>query len=80
MSTHVTFVPGAAGLASFWQPVADRLPAGWTRTFAVATRLTALVPTAAGMSIDTDHHWVARAFPAETAVAIIGLGATGATR
>lgn len=29
---HVTFVPGAAGLGSFWAPVADALPATWTRT------------------------------------------------
>lgn len=29
---HVTFVPGAAGLASFWAPVADALPAAWPRT------------------------------------------------
>lgn len=201
---HVTFVPGAAGLASFWQPVADQLPAGWTRTFidlpglggapadpaigsyddlvehiasqmtqptvlvgqsmggylamavalryparvshlvltvaaggldmaalgatdwrtdyraaypqaaewatdavpdlapqlpalsmpvllvwatrdvisplAVAERLAAIIPAAACMSIDTDDHWVARAFPAETAVAIMGLVGPGSTR
>lgn len=29
---HVTFVPGAAGLASFWTPVAEALPATWTHT------------------------------------------------
>lgn len=29
---HVTFVPGAAGLSAFWSPVADRLPAAWTRS------------------------------------------------
>lgn len=201
---HVTFVPGAAGLASFWQPVAEHLPAGWTRAFidlpglggvpadpsvasydeliefvaaqitqptvlvaqsmgaylamsvalrhparvsqlvltaaaggldmaalgaadwradyrdaypraapwatdqvpdlsaelpalampvllvwatrdaisplAVAERLTTLLPSAACMSIDTDDHWVARAFAADTAAAIIGLVAAGATR
>jgi pimeloyl-ACP methyl ester carboxylesterase len=27
--TIVTFVPGAAGLASFWAPVVERLPATW---------------------------------------------------
>ena len=26
------FLPGAAGTAAFWRPVADRLPAGWTKT------------------------------------------------
>jgi pimeloyl-ACP methyl ester carboxylesterase len=26
----LTFVPGAAGLASFWNPIIERLPAGWT--------------------------------------------------
>ncbi|MEZ5293230.1 MAG: alpha/beta fold hydrolase [Vicinamibacterales bacterium] len=31
--THVTFVPGAAGLASFWAPVSEGLPAAWGRTF-----------------------------------------------
>ena len=201
---HLTFVPGAAGLATFWQPVADHLPAAWPRAFvdlpglggvpadpavgsyddlvehvaaritqptvlvgqsmggylamavalryparvshlvlsvasggldmaslgatdwrtdyresypqaaawatdqvpdlspqlpalamplllvwatrdvisplAVAHRLTALIPSAACMSIDTDDHWVARAFPAETAAAIIGLVAPRATR
>ncbi|MGE0816304.1 MAG: alpha/beta fold hydrolase [Vicinamibacterales bacterium] len=30
---HVTFVPGAAGLASFWAPVAAALPAAWSRSF-----------------------------------------------
>jgi pimeloyl-ACP methyl ester carboxylesterase len=26
---RVTFVPGAAGLGSFWSPVVERLPAKW---------------------------------------------------
>ncbi len=204
MQPHVTFVPGAAGLSVFWQPVADQLPASWTRTFidlpglggapgdpsvgsyddlvehvashitqptvlvgqsmggylamavalryparvthlvlavaaggldmaalgasdwrtdyrdaypqaaawatnpvpdlslqltalsmpvllvwatrdvisplAVAERLATLIPSAACMSIDTDDHWVARACPAETAAAIVGVVAPGAAR
>jgi pimeloyl-ACP methyl ester carboxylesterase len=33
-SVDVTFVPGAAGLAAFWSPIIERLPAGWaTRSF-----------------------------------------------
>ncbi len=27
----VTFVPGAAGLGSFWDPIVERLPAGWSK-------------------------------------------------
>jgi poly(3-hydroxyoctanoate) depolymerase len=48
--------------------------------FAVAERLVTLVPSATCMSIDTDDHWVARAFPAETAAAIVGVVAPGAAR
>jgi pimeloyl-ACP methyl ester carboxylesterase len=34
MAVDLTFVPGAAGLASFWNPIIERLPAGWmTRSF-----------------------------------------------
>ena len=29
IGTTVTFVPGAAGLGSFWAPIAERLPATW---------------------------------------------------
>ncbi len=29
---RVALLPGAGGAGAFWQPVADRLPAGWTRT------------------------------------------------
>jgi pimeloyl-ACP methyl ester carboxylesterase len=28
---HVVFLPGAAGAPEFWAPVAERLPAGWTK-------------------------------------------------
>lgn len=31
-SPRVTFVPGAAGRGSFWEPVAAALPSTWTRT------------------------------------------------
>jgi pimeloyl-ACP methyl ester carboxylesterase len=31
-SPHVTFIPGAAGRASFWDPVAEALPSSWTWT------------------------------------------------
>ena len=27
---HLTLIPGAAGLASFWEPVVAALPRGWT--------------------------------------------------
>jgi pimeloyl-ACP methyl ester carboxylesterase len=30
MSAQVAFLPGASGAASFWAPVADRMPAGWS--------------------------------------------------
>jgi pimeloyl-ACP methyl ester carboxylesterase len=30
-SPDLTFVPGAAGLGTFWSPVAERLPASWSR-------------------------------------------------
>lgn len=204
MQPHVIFVPGAAGLSAFWQPVAEHLPAAWPRTFidlpglggapgdpsiasyddlvehvashiaqpsvlvgqsmggylamavalryparvthlvlavaaggldmaalgasdwrtdyrdaypqaagwatdpvpdlssqlpalsmpvllvwatrdvisplAVAEQLVTLIPSATCMSIDTDDHWVARAFPAETAAAIVGVVAPGAAR
>ena len=29
---RVVFLPGAGGAASFWQPVAERLPAAWSTT------------------------------------------------
>lgn len=29
---HVTFIPGAAGRGSFWEPVAGALPSSWTTT------------------------------------------------
>jgi hypothetical protein len=28
--TDITFVPGAADLGSFWNPIIERLPADWT--------------------------------------------------
>jgi poly(3-hydroxyoctanoate) depolymerase len=27
----ITLIPGAAGLAAFWQPIAERLPPGWQK-------------------------------------------------
>lgn len=47
---------------------------------AVAEQLVTLIPSATCMSIDTDDHWVARAFPAETAATIVGVVAPGAAR
>jgi len=32
-SRRVLFLPGASGDGRFWHPVAERLPAGWDRTF-----------------------------------------------
>lgn len=29
MTTHITLIPGAAGLASFWDPIRVHLPAEW---------------------------------------------------
>lgn len=29
MTTHITLIPGAAGLASFWDPIRAELPAEW---------------------------------------------------
>jgi len=30
-SRKILFLPGAGGSPAFWRPVADRLPAGWTK-------------------------------------------------
>lgn len=31
--THVLFIPGAGGAASFWHPLGKRLPAAWRKTY-----------------------------------------------
>lgn len=31
-NTNVLFLPGASGASEFWQPVAERLPARWSKT------------------------------------------------
>ncbi|MEY2935973.1 MAG: hypothetical protein RL033_6722, partial [Pseudomonadota bacterium] len=29
MTTHITLIPGAGGLSSFWDPIAAELPTDW---------------------------------------------------
>ena len=65
---HVTFVPGAAGLGSFWAPVADILPPAWTRTLVDLPGLGS-APAAAGIaSYDDLVAHVADGLPARTAL------------
>jgi poly(3-hydroxyoctanoate) depolymerase len=65
-ATFVTFVPGAAGLGSFWSPVIHRLPPTWRTQVVDLPGLGPVLPHPAVSSYDglVDH--VARAVPAPT--------------
>jgi len=63
---HATFVPGAAGLGSFWSPVVERLPATWRIEL---VDLPGLGPVPAHPAVSSYDHLVdhlARAIPAPT--------------
>ncbi len=65
---HVTFVPGAAGVASFWTPVADILPASWTRAFVDLPGLGGAPAVPGIASYDDLVAHVADGLPARTAL------------
>lgn len=74
-ATHVTFVPGAAGLGAFWAPVADALPATWTRTLLDLPGLGGASPVPEIASYDDLITHVANGLPARTVLVGQSMGA-----
>ncbi|HTV20176.1 MAG TPA: alpha/beta fold hydrolase [Polyangiaceae bacterium] len=71
----LTFVPGAAGLGSFWAPIIERLPADWkTRTFDLPG-LGPVPPSPDVQSYDDLVRLVARAIDAPTVLVGQSMGA-----
>jgi poly(3-hydroxyoctanoate) depolymerase len=62
----LTFVPGAAGLGTFWSPVIERLPADWSKRTFDLPGLGPVPPRGDVQSYDDLVRYVARAIAAPT--------------
>ncbi len=72
---HVVLLPGAAGTASFWEPIIERLPAPW-HVHAIDLPGLGSVPALPDVrSYDDLVDYVARAITAPTAVVAQSMGA-----
>jgi pimeloyl-ACP methyl ester carboxylesterase len=70
----VTFVPGAAGLGSFWHPVATRLPTSWTWRCLDLPGLGPVPPRAEVQSYSDLADYVARAVERPTVLVAQSMG------
>jgi pimeloyl-ACP methyl ester carboxylesterase len=73
--TAVTLVPGAAGLGSFWHPIARRLPQEWPRTVLDLPGFGPVPPVAGVESYDALVEHVARQMPGPSLLAGQSMGA-----
>jgi poly(3-hydroxyoctanoate) depolymerase len=65
---NLTFVPGAAGLGAFWNPIIERLPAEWTMRSFDLPGLGPVPPHPDVRSYDDLARYVASGIPAPTAL------------